>query len=70
MSSETHTVRAVVVALVPEYNQAMVLDGEGRQYSITRKTRGIDLATLREGQEVECTVTVHLPRVLAAAAVD
>lgn len=59
-----------MVALVPEYNQAWVLDSEDRRYVLTRKTSGIDLASLREGQEVECTVTLDLPRVLVAAVIN
>ena len=66
-TGETRRVEAVVVAVVPEYHQVMVRDADGHLYSLTRKTRGIDLAALREGQRVVCTVTRTLPRVLAAA---
>ena len=70
MPSPTRLIEAVVVALVPEYHQVMVRDDVGHLYALTRKTQGIDLAALREGQRVVCTVTRKLPRVLTAAAVD
>ena len=70
MPSPTRLIEAVVVALVPEYHQVMVRDDDGHLYALTRKTKGIDLAALREGQRVVCTVTRKLPRVLTAAAVD
>ena len=66
-TGETRRVEAVVVAVVPEYHQVMVRDADGHLYSLTRKTRGIDLAALREGQRVVCTVTRRLARVLDAA---
>jgi hypothetical protein len=66
---ETRTVEAVVVALIPEYHQVRIRDDEGHLYALTRATRGVDLADLREGQRVVCTVTRKLPRVLAAAAI-
>ena len=64
----TREVETVVVAVIPEYNQVQVEDLLGHRYAITRKTQGIDMSTLREDQRVECTVTVHLPRVLRAMA--
>jgi len=66
---ETRRVDTVVVALIPEYHQVKVRDGDGHLYALTRKTQGVDLATLYEGQRVVCTVTRKLPRVLTAAAV-
>ncbi len=45
-----------------------ITDLLGYRYAINRMTQGIDMSTLREGQRVECTVTVHLPRVLRAKA--
>lgn len=63
----TCRVKAIVVAVVLEYHQVMVRDADGHLYSLTRKTQGIDLATLFEGQRVVCTVTRKLPRVLTAA---
>lgn len=68
-SGDTHSVEAVVVALIPQYHQVQVRDREGDLYALTRKTQGIDLTGLHEGQRVVCTVTNVLPRVLAAAAV-
>ncbi len=65
----TRRVEAVVVALIPEYHQVKVRDGDGHLYALTRKTQGVDLASLHEGQRVVCTVTRRLPRVLTAAAV-
>ena len=62
----TQLVVAVVVALLPEYHQVRVQDDAGRLYAITRKTAGIALDTLSEGQRVACTVTHRLPRVLSA----
>ena len=66
---ETRRVETVVVAVIPEYHQVKVRDGEGHVYALTRKTAGIELASLHEGQRVVCTVTRHLPRVLTAAAI-
>lgn len=66
---ETRCVDATVYALIPEFHQVRVRDSEGRSYALTRKTRGIDLSALREGQRVVCAVTVHLPRVVSATAI-
>lgn len=66
---ETRRVETVVVALIPEYHQVKVRDDDGHLYAITRKTQGVDLAALQEGQRVVCTVTRKLPRVLTAATV-
>ena len=68
-AGDTRCVEAAVVVLIPEYHQVIVRDDDGRQYALTRKTQGIDLAALRVGQRVVCTVTRRLPRVLAATAV-
>lgn len=64
----TQEVETVVVAVIPEFHQVQVEDLLGYRYVINRRTQGIDMSTLREGQRVECTVTVHLPRVLRAMA--
>ena len=64
----TREVETVVVAVIPEFHQVQVKDLLGNLYAINRKTQGIDMSTLREGQRVDCTVTVHLPRVLRAMA--
>ena len=66
---ETRRVEATVVALIPEYHQVKVRDGEGHIYALTRKTAGVQLSELHEGQRVLCTITRRLPRVLSAAAV-
>ena len=68
-AGETRRVETVVVALIPQYHQVKVRDGDGHLYALTRKTQGVDLAALHEGQRVVCTVTRKLPRVLTAAAV-
>lgn len=67
-AGETRRVETVVVALIPEYRQVKVRDGDGHLYALTRKTQGVDLAALHEGQRIVCTVTLKLPRVLTAAA--
>jgi hypothetical protein len=66
---ETRRVEAVVVALIPEYHQVKIRDDEGHFYALTRQTPGVELAKLREGQRIVCTVTRKLPRVLAATAI-
>ena len=65
----TVQVEAVVLALIPAYHQVKVRDAAGHLYTLTHKTLGVDLASLREGQHVLCTVTRRLPRVLIAAVV-
>ena len=64
----TREVETVVLAVIPEYHQVQVEDRLGHRYAINRRTQGIDMSTLREGQRVDCTVTVGLPRVLRAIA--
>ncbi len=63
---ESRTVETVVVALVPEFRQVRVRDALGHEYALSRRTEGVDLATLQEGQKITCTVTTTLPRVLKA----
>jgi hypothetical protein len=60
----------VVIALIPQFHQVKVRDSEGRVYALTRKTQGVDLSNLREGQRLTCTVTRRLARVLSATPVD
>ena len=62
----TRDVRAVVVAVLPEYRQAKVRSDDGHLYAIDGSTQGVRLEVLREGQWLRCLVTVHLPRVLRA----
>ena len=61
---ETREVEAIVFALIPEYNLVLARDALGHQFAITRKTSGIELASLIEGQHLVLTVTTRLPRVL------
>ena len=65
----TRVVETVVFALIPEYHQVKVRDGEGHVYALTRKTAGVELTTLQEGQRLVCRVTREFPRVLTAEAV-
>ena len=65
---ETRQVVVKVIATIPEFHQVIVRDGTGRQFAITRRTNGIDWTKLYEGQRLQCTVTVKLPRVLYAVA--
>ena len=67
-AGQTRRVETVVVALILEYHQVKVRDGDGRLYALTRKTQGVELASLREGQRVVCTVTGEPSRVLSANA--
>ncbi|MFT3819808.1 MAG: hypothetical protein QM750_19720 [Rubrivivax sp.] len=66
---ETRRVETIVFALIPEFEQVKVRDSDGHIYALTRKTRGVDLGALHEGQRVLCTVTRELPRVLSAEAI-
>ena len=63
---EVFSVDGVVVAVIPEYRQALVRTADGGHLSITRHTVGLNYADLREGQCVRCVVTKVLPRVLQA----
>lgn len=63
-------VYALVLALVPEFHLVKVQASDGSQYAITRATQGVQLANLREGQQLRCTVSSGLPRVLAAELVS
>lgn len=63
----TRRITATVFAVLPEFQQARLESPDGWQYAITEKTLGVGWATLREGQQVECTVTtIDLPRVVEA----
>lgn len=64
---QTRKVTATVFAVLPEFQQARLESPDGWQYAITDKTPGVGWRTLREGQQVECTVTTKdLPRVVEA----
>ncbi len=67
VSRDLESVEAVVVALIPEFHQVKVRGFDGRLYTLTRATKGIELDKLHEGDKVRCTVTVKLPRVLSAS---
>ena len=55
-AGETRLIETVVVALIPMYHQVKVRDDHGHLYALTRKTQGVDLDSLHEGQRVVCTV--------------
>jgi len=58
-------VTATVFAVLPEFKQARIESPDSWHYAITDKTPGFDWQGLREGQQVECTVTTtDLPRVI------
>jgi len=57
----TKIITAEVVAVVTEFEQTIVEDNTGWQYSIVRTTRGINWDTLKVGQTVELEVYVALP---------
>jgi hypothetical protein len=63
------TVRAKVTELIPAYRTVHLETDEGRGLALTAKTSGIDLASLRVGQTVECVVTLVQPRVIQAHAI-
>jgi hypothetical protein len=62
------TLRAKVTELIPSYHLVYLETAEGRGLALTAKTAGIDLASLRVGQMVECQVTRIQPRVVQASA--
>lgn len=64
--SEVRTVEAVVLALIPEFRQVRVGGADGRHYALTRRTTGIDHASLQVGQQIVCTVTKRRGVVLSA----
>lgn len=65
-ASDVRDVLATVIAVIPEIMQAKVMTKNGFRYSITRRTPGVDVAKLCEGQQLMCTVTMRLPRLLYA----
>ena len=67
-STGTRQVETVVVALIPAFHQVMVEDSEGNRFALTRRTQGIELASLQEGQRVTCIVTPPPCRILSAKA--
>jgi hypothetical protein len=67
-SADHETVRATVIELIPEYHVVHLETKDGRGLALTAKTAGIDLASLRVGQAVDCVVTLVQPRVVQAHA--
>lgn len=63
---DVRVVDVVVVAVIPTFRQVRVQDADGNQFALTRATRGIDIGSLSEGQNLRCTVT-RKNRVLAAS---
>lgn len=66
----TRTVEAVVVALLPAFGQVRVEAVDGCHYALTRRTQGIDLGSLIEGQRLTCQVAARLSIVLSADAIS
>lgn len=63
---EEYQIDVTVIALVPDYHQAIVRASNGTQFAVTQRTPGVHLETLREGQQLRCLVTRRLPRILRA----
>jgi hypothetical protein len=68
--SNESEVLCTVIAVIPELMQARVMTTNGFRYALTRKTPGINVTELVEGQQVACTVSIRLPRVLSARVVS
>jgi hypothetical protein len=64
--SDTLTIEATVIALVPEFHLAKIRTQDGHLYSLGEHTPGIVLSQVSEGQRYRCEVTKRLPRVLQA----
>jgi hypothetical protein len=65
---ETRDVRATVVAVIPEFRQAQIRAADGFLYALT-ETTPVRWNAVHEGQQIDCTVTIRLPRVVRAAVV-
>ena len=61
-------VLTTVISLIPELQMAIVCTEDGFRYSVTRRTPGVLVQELREGQTLLGTVTRKLPRLLSARA--
>lgn len=70
LTADAEEVQAKVVTVIPELSQVKVLTDAWRRYSLTRNTPGIDLGNLQVGERVQCTMSIRLPRVLAARALE
>jgi hypothetical protein len=66
----TRQVEAVVFAVILEFNQARVRTDDGSTYALTRRTPGVSLEDLYEGQRLVLTVNSRWPLVLAAIPAD
>jgi hypothetical protein len=67
-AADIEIVRARVTELIAEYSVVHLETKEGRGLALTAKTAGVDLTSLRVGQEVDCVVTLVQPRVAQARA--
>lgn len=56
---------ATVVAVIPEFRQAQIRSTDGSLFALT-DTTPVRWDRVHEGQQVHCTVTVRLPRVVRA----
>lgn len=63
---ETREVLVKINAVIHEFHQARARDAAGHEYAITRRTEGVEIDSLSEGQSLVCKVTIKLPRVLRA----
>lgn len=63
---DMHQVVATVFALLPEFNQVEVCTPDNFHYTITRRTAGVTLSELREGQRLLCTFRGRLGVVVTA----
>lgn len=64
--ARSETVDVVVQVVLAAIHQATVESGDGRQFSITRKTPGLQVDALVKGQRIRCTVAADAPKVLHA----
>lgn len=62
---ETREVSATVVAVLPEFRQAQIRSADGHLYALT-DTTPVRWTAVQEGQRMQCTVTLRLPRVVRA----
>lgn len=55
-----------VVGVFPQMHQAVLRSMDGLQYTVTRKTLGVQVHELREGQQLSCVVAQDVPKILEA----
>ncbi len=65
-TTPSETLDVVVQVVLTPIHQATVKSKDGRQFSITRKTPGLKVDALVEGQRIRCTVAADAPKVLHA----